>query len=435
MTYLIEPIAGKHRALVFGMSWASVIGANPEKQVRQHARKKKAQFYTRGRARSTIVGLLRLHKNEEKPAKRLDLYSAAAAFARAYDRGAVAVCLPVRENCIWVSAAIDGMVQTGTDTIHTNSEAAAQHLEQLRQQHPTLQVLGDTTEGKLQEGVFLDNLTESVKLHRTTIGWLDVPLAFWLVLLVGTAFVLWQYARAYYLAQQQALVTDTLAPPPVDARAAWESALQRWAHAQQMQATPTLHAMLTSLSNLPLSPGRWELTEADCQPTQCQVWYRRTRLADNPSLRAALPTHWSIQWIGMDSANVLVPTPAHAGVGGQIAAMPTEENWQLQVLAHWQRLRPAMQDIRIGVKTPVSIPAPQGQDAAGNPVPLPLPAGLQHPTLREVTIQAPLRTLAALTWPEQSQVLQLHVRRDDAAGADLARSIFHATLKGVIYVQ
>jgi len=435
---LIEPIAGSSRALVFGLVWASVIGAKPQQQARRHARKAKAQFYTRARTRSTVVGLLTLRRGEHRQIKTLDLYSAAAAFARAYDRGAVAVHLPLRDGGFWVGAAVDGMVQVGTDVIHDTAEAAAQHLARLRQQHPTLQVLGNgASDGRLQEGVFLDNLTEAVKLQRTAVMASDLPLALWLTLGALAALLAWQTFSQRHAAQQHALLHASRQSVAVDPVAAWRDALHTWAQHQTMHGMPTLYAMLDSIARMPVSPGRWELDAIDCQPTLCQAWYRRTRLADNPGLQAALPPEWPIQWIDIDSARVSVPTHWQSKQRGDISAMLDEHTYVHDVLAHWQRLRPAMQDMRIGAKTAVEIPAPLAPDVDGNPAPLPFPArsGLTRPFLREVTIHAPLRTLQTLAWPAQSQVLLLQVRRHHPSDVDLVHSVFHAMLKGVIYVQ
>jgi len=438
MRTLIEPIAGSSRALAFGLVWASVIGTKPEKQARQHARKANAQFYTRARTRSTVVGLLTLRQSENRRIKKLDLYSAAAAFARAYDRGAVAVHLPLRDGGFWVSAAVDGMIQIGTDVIHDTAEAAAQHLAHLRQQHPTLQVLGsDTSDGKLQEGVFLDNLTETVKLQRTTVTASDLPWALWLMLGVLAALLAWQTFSQRHAARQQALLDASRQRVAVDPVAAWRDALHAWAQGQTMHGMPALYAMLASIARMPVSPGRWELDTIDCQPTLCQALYRRTRLADNPSLHAALPPEWSIQWIDIDSARISVPTHWRSNQRGDLTAMLDEHTYVHDMLAHWQRLRPAMQDIRIGAKTAVEIPAPLAPNVDGNPAPLPFPAqsGLTRPFLREVTIHAPLRTMQTLAWPTQSQVLLLQVRRSRPSDVDLVHSVFHAMFKGVMYVQ
>jgi len=438
MRTLIEPIAGSARALVFGLVWASVIGAKPEKQARQHARKAKAQFYTRARTRSTVVGLLTLRKSDYRQTKKRDLYSAAAAFARAYDRGVVAVHLPLRDGGFWVSAAIDGMVQIGTDVIHDTAEAAAQHLAQLRQTHPTLQVLGNAAgEVKLQEGVFLDNLTETVKLQRIGVTVLDLPRALWLVLGALAALLAWQTFSQQHAARQQALLQASRQMAVVDPVAAWREALHAWAQGQTMHGMPAVTAMLASIGQLPVSPGRWELDVIDCEPALCQALYRRTRLADNPSLQMALPPEWAIEWIDLDHARVSVPTHWHSHQRGDIAAMPDAHAYVHNVLAHWQRLRPALEDIRIGPKTAVVVPAPLVPNVDGQPVPLPFPeqSDLLRPFVREVTLHAPLRTLPTLAWPAQSQVLLLQVRRSHPSVVDLAHSAFHAMLKGVLYVQ
>jgi len=445
MHHLIEPIAGSQRALVFGVVWASVIGANPEREARRHARKVKAHFYTRARARSTVVGTLTFPRGRrtekmqtQKQTHKLDLYSAAAAFARAYDRGAVAVHLPLRDGGVWVSAAVDGMVQIGTDVIHDSAAAAQQHLERLRQMHPALQVLGhEAGEGRLQEGVFLDNLTEAVRLQRVATTLPDLPPLFWLGISVLASLLIWQIVSHYRTVQQQTLLQAGRTAPTIDPVSAWQAALHTWSQGQTMHGMSAVNAMLASIARLPVSPGRWELDTIDCQPTRCQALYRRTRLADNPSLQAALPSAWPIQWIDMDNASVSVPTHWQGDQRGDVAAMPDEHTYVEEVLAHWQRLHAAMQDIRIGPKTAVALAAPLAADADGNLVPVPLPpqSDLQLPMLREVTIHAPLRTIAVLAWPEQSQVSLLQVRRQPATDVDLTRSVFQAMLKGVIYVR
>jgi len=442
MRTLIEPLAGSPRALVFGAVWSSTIGANPEKQARIRARKARAQFYTRARTRSTVVGLLILRHAREKPAKTLTLYSAAAAFAHAYDRGSVAVCLPLRDGGFWVSAAVDGMVQIGSDVIHDTPQAAQQQLEQLRQQHPALQVYGsDAGQTPLGEGVFLDHLTDATAMRRVTSSIFTLPLTAWLILGALAALLVWHVVSERRAAQQQALHEAERQTHAVDAVAAWRAALQTWAQAQAMHGMAAVTAMLESVARLPVAPGRWELDTVDCQPALCQALYRRTRLADTPSLQAALPPDWRIQWLDMDNARVTVPTHWVGTQRGDLAAMPGEQAYVQDVLTHWQRLKPAMEDIRIGAKTPVDVPAPLAPNADGSPAPLPFPvqsaaqSGLIRPFVREITLHAPLRTIAALALPDQTQILLLQVRRRHAEDADLNHSAFHAMLKGVMYVQ
>jgi len=464
--YLIEPLAGSQQALVFGLTWASTIGANPQKQARQHARRAKAQFYTRGRTRSTVVGTLTLRHPKDtvgrplsentldatrqqslrrRPSwlvgrKTLDLYSAAAAFAHAYDRGAVAVHLPLRDGWIWVSAAVDGIVQIGSDVIHASAEAAQQHLQQLRALHPGLQVLESNAasgQTQLREGVFLDHLGEAVKLQRVAATLSDLPMRTWLTLGALAAILIWQGIAQYRGARQQALRDASVPITAIDPVSAWKDALHTWSQGQAMHGMSAIDAMMASIARFPVAPGRWELDTVDCQPAHCQALYRRTRLADNPSLQAALPPEWRIQWHDMDSASVSAPTHWQGSQRGDITAMPDERTYVQDLLTHWQRLRPAMEDIRIGAKTLVNIPAPVAPNADGNPAPLPFPvqSGLIRPALREITVHAPLRTIATLAWPAQSQVLLLQVHRSRRADVHLTRSAFHATLKGVMYVQ
>lgn len=442
MTSLIQPLPGDNdRALVFGLRWASSISANPEQEARRIARQARAAYYTRARARSTVVGMLILEQRNARPGRKTTLYSAAAAFARAHERGTVALRLALSDAPdapIWVTAAKDGMVLVGTDNLYPSAADAQQYLDQLRNAHPDLQVFGDRDGDTPPAAGFLrDNLTVGTQLRRTTFTLPDISAGAWLLLATITLLAAWQFASQWHAQRQRDRDDAIRKAETVDPVAAWQATLAQWEQSQRMHGMPGLHAMFETAASVPFAPGRWQLTEIDCHPAQCTAAYRRTRLADNPSLRQALDKDIAIQFTGLDAATIRLPIRWQPDTTGNIARMPTPQALQQDLYVHWQGLRPALGDLRIDPRTPAVITAPLGPNSDGNPAPLAFPAhaGLPYPHTQEFVINAPLRSIPYVALPAQSQILQLHIRPSDTQEPDLQRSALHATLKGILYVQ
>lgn len=442
MTSLIQPLPGDHdRALVFGLRWASSISANPEQEARRIARQARAAYYTRARARSTVVGMLILDRRDARPGRKTALYSAAAAFARAHERGTVALRLALSDAPdapIWVTAAKDGMVLVGADNLYTAAADAQRYLDQLRHAHPDLQMFGNRDGDTMPADGFLrDNLTDSTQLRPAAFTLPDISTGTWLLLGAIVLLAAWQFASQWHAQRQRDRDDASRKAEPVDPVAAWQHALAQWEQSQRMHGMPGLHAMFETAASIPIAPGRWELTEIDCHPAQCTAAYRRTRLADNPSLRQALDPDIAIQFTALDAATIRLPIRWQPDTTGVIAQMPTQQALQQDLYALWQRLRPALDDLRLGQRTPAVITAPLAPNSDGSPAPLAFPAhaGLPYPHTQEFVINAPLRSMPYVALPAQSQILQLHIRPFDAREPDLQRSALHATLKGILYVQ
>lgn len=439
MKNLIQPIQGQSRALAFGLDWQTVLGENLDQLADQVAKRQRASYYTRGGSRSTVVGLLTLSRAQRKEFERLELYSAAAAFARARPQGVVAIRWNV-PNGVWVAAASDGVVLTGTDVIFDSEEEAQEALDELRSRYPDLTVFGDAEgERKLSTQLLLDQLDTATKLKNAKRVVARIPAPVWVVVAMIGLWMIADYAWEWYDAREVSRRKAELSIEHIDPVAEWSKTLNSWSRSVPQHSTEDFKAILASIGEVPVTAGRWELVEITCSfvGRSCNAQYQRTHLADNLSLIRSLPGHWSVRFLDLHNASA---SWSIDGLQPQTLAtteLPSDSEVETYWASMYQRLAPALTDIGLSKATRVGIDPPIYSRSDGRAVAVPFPEGssLKHPLERELVMNGPLRSLFLLNFPSSASLNTLHVRRAPTSQADIANSVLIANLTGKIYVH
>ncbi|WP_159069682.1 hypothetical protein [Achromobacter xylosoxidans] len=455
--YRLVPIAGTENQLVLGLAWQTLLGEDLAREALRTARRNQATHYTQSGARSPAVGLLKASGKESRAKTRSRLFSAAAAFALAHGHGPHVVSCALADGAIWLAVAVDGVVQAGGDRILRNAAEAQTAIDEAKARYGDIQLYSNEVAGALPFSLpqLAALANEQCALRRASFKLSMISPAWWVALGLLLAYLAWDSGASWWQERQiREQQRQQALHPVVDAAGLWKQALTTWANSIRVDGNAGLAQILAAIARVPAAPGRWQLVEVDCQPAtlSCSALYRRTRLADNPSLRAALPRNWDIQWLNLDNASARLPIPADERPSEQqrgasaptvkvmakvlaLADMPTanavNELWAPQ----WQALRPALTDFTLSPAAAVPVPAPNIKLPDGLEQPVALPVGMTLPQARELVINAPLRSFYALSLPPTSAITQLQVRYAPQVQPALLTSQFMATLKGTIYVQ
>jgi hypothetical protein len=434
MNYVIAPLPDGRRALVLGMAWQTILGDNLRKIAHKAARAGGAHWYVHPGERSHALGTLRLQRSGQKPKSGTKLYSGAAAFARAYANGAVAVEYELSDGQYWVAVAVDGVVQVESDRILPNAEAARQLIEAWREKWSNLVVYADAPEQTLT--AIETKLDSSTELRRANLTLATLPPAVWIVLAAGAGWLAWDYGYGWYAEQERAKARAMQKAAPVDAVAEWRNTLTKWLTTTSVHGQPGLQSLLAEINRLPVRPGRWDLVEIDCSVANCLATYKRGELGTNESLRSALPSDWRISWSGLTGAVVAWEPTLHA-TNLATSVLPSLTALEEENATAWQQVLPAFSDVSIKEIGVVKIPAPMAQTVSGpQPIAFPTTGDMTLPTQYELTVNSPLRSLGLAPVPTSFMIDRLHIRYSAAnQAAGLANSALTATLKGTIYAQ
>lgn len=467
--YRLVPITGTQNQLVLGLAWQTLLGEDLAREALRTARRNQATHYTQSGARSPAVGLLKARGKESRAKTRARLFSAAAAFAQAHAHGPHVVSCALADGAIWLAVAVDGVVQAGGDRILRSAADAQTAIEEAKARYGDIQLYSSEVAGALPFSLpqLAALANEQCALRRASFKLSMISPAWWAALGLLLAYLAWDTGASWWQERQiREQQRQQALHPEVDAAGLWKQALTTWADSVRVDGDVGLARILAAIDQVPAAPGRWQLVEVDCQPaaSSCTALYRRTRLADNRSLRAALPEGWKIEWLNLDNASARLPIRSDGKPDGKpsntpgdkpndqqraasaptvsgatrtlaLADLPTasalNESWAPQ----WQALRPALADFTLSPATAVPVPAPNIKLPDGLEQPVALPPGMKLPQARELVINAPLRSFHALPLPPASAITQLQVRYTPQVQPALLTSQFMATLKGTIYVQ
>ncbi|MFY3457733.1 hypothetical protein ACOTJD_13810 [Achromobacter xylosoxidans] len=451
--YRLVPISGTDNQLVLGLTWQTLLGEDLAREALRTARRNQATHYTQSGARSPAVGLLKASGKESRAKSRSRLFSAAAAFAQAHAHGPHVVSCALADGAIWLAVAVDGVVQAGGDRILRSAAQAQTAIDEARARYGDIQLYSNEVPGaspfSLPQLAALAN--EQCTLRRASFKLSMIAPAWWVALSLLLAYLAWDTGASWWQERQvREQQRQQALHPEVDAAELWKQALNTWADSVRVDGDAGLARILAAIDQIPAAPGRWQLVEVDCRPAEsrCAALYRRTRLADNNSLRAALPQGWGIQWLNLDSATVHLPIApideqdtgsAARGRGANrtlaLAGLPTASALNESWMPQWQALRPALADFTLSPAAAVPVPAPNIKLPDGLEQPVALPPGMKLPQARELIINAPLRSFFALQLPPASTITQLQARYTPDVRPALLTSQFMATFKGTIYVQ
>jgi len=428
MTYDIQTLQGGRRALVMGMTWRALLGEKLDKLARSEARRSKATHYCRG-GRSNVVGLLTVKKADRR--RQVRLYSAAAAFARSHTRssGVVAARVALDEDRVWIAAALNGSVLPDSDRIGSVQEAA-DLLAELHARHPGMTVYGDGGDFELNEHSLQSNLREEAVLIPARMDIVSVPWPIRALALVALAYIAWDYGSDWWQQQQRLKARAALDTVEVDAAGLWRNTLNAWSQGVELHGTAGLWSVFRHLEDMPLNPGRWQLSRVRCLPQSCEGSYQRLRLGTRDSLTEAIPPHWSVSWEGFDNAVVHVPL--------ELASQPlrVQDLLPLNVVdqgfsVSLQRAASLFESARLNPPQTVLTATPTVTTLTGAQA-VPRPSGMQLPMSRTFTLTGPLRSLLALDLPPHVAIDEITFRTSDGEPR-LARSRIAATLHGTYY--
>jgi hypothetical protein len=439
-SYRLVAIPGSANKLVFGLKWRTILGEDLQKLALQTARKAKATHYVQSDARSSSVGLVTAKGSETRAKSRATLFSGAAAFAQMHRHGTHVVACTLPDDSVWLAVVIDGVVQTGGDTIFLDQAAAKSAVEEVTARYREHQLHSDYL---TQARVFsLQQLTAHVNaqsaLRRASFRLSMVSPIWWVLIAAVLAYEAWDYGSTWWQERQARLQElAEAAQPEFDADALWNNAISTWAKSVKTQGSTGLDVLLNQVLAVPVEPGRWRLTEVDCRPGAgtCAATYRRTRLADNHTLRAALADSFRVIHPDLDTATATWQLPkALATQMLPLKDLPAPDAIQTLWEPSWQALRPALTDFTLSKPASAQVVVPNIKLPNGLEQAVPMPQGTKLPASRALVINAPLRSLYGLAVPTTTQITQLHVRYQPDSAPGLAASAFSATLKGDIYV-
>ncbi|OZI62094.1 hypothetical protein [Bordetella genomosp. 11] len=441
--YRIVPIPGTPNALVLGMTWQTVLGQDLTVAAMRAARQARATHFTQSGPRSPAVGLLVASGRERRAKARSRLYSAAAAFAQLQRHGTQIAYAPLASGEVWIAVVVDGVVQAGGDMLLDDAQSAREKLDSLIERYGDVVVHGTDTDGT--QSFSLSQLStqtnQQSSLRRAAFRLSMVPPLWWAVLGLLLTYLAWDAGSSWWQARQ-ARARDRLQAlqNAVDAKAVWHQALANWSHTVRIDGEPGLDQILQRIAQVPLNPGRWMLVEVDCRPDAgaCSTVYRRTRLADSNTLKAALPIDWKFTLHDLDTAIVqwkLPASPEKQPTTLDLGALPSERDLEKTWVPSWQALRPALQDFSLTAPTVVGVRPPNIKLPNGLEQPVERPASIALPAMRSLVINAPLRSLYGLALPPTTALVQVQVRHQPDAQPRLTTSELAVTLKGTLYVQ
>ncbi|MHB0818486.1 type 4b pilus protein PilO2 [Stutzerimonas stutzeri] len=420
-------------ALVFGLNWDTLVGANIERQSYKWASASKASHYVRAGRHSPATGYvhLKLRKNQRKQR----LYSAAAIFAQSHSQGVFLERLDLPDGRQWVVAAQDGVVISGTDRICTPDEANAL-VETLVERYP--QIVQITTE-ETEFSYFLNEkslLLDVRSLVERTPMWMRYVAG--LVLILMLADITWTQYTQYKARQER----QQQAAQFIDVDALWIKTLDEWQNGISLHGLAGLRTIYDSLGALPLSIGSWTLAEAGCNSSvagwQCNAHYRRVA-GSNESFRQHAPRNWTVGWNGLGGAVGNWNIPFTRIVLDRLT-LPRIEDVSLSYVSELQGVLPAFNTYTLDPPASVDIPNPVVTRADGLTQTYPHPGSggdnLKIPKIQHFKLDAPLRSLSVLPLMDSTTIDSIRVvHKTGAAGQSLTKSIFAAQVTGAFYVQ
>lgn len=440
LSYRLVAIPGTSNQLVLGIRWQTVLGEDLQKEALRLARKVKATHFVHSDARSPSVGLLVAKGKERRAKTRASLFSAASAFAQMHRHGTHIVALNLPDKSEWIAVIVAGVVQAGGDTVFADAQAAQRALDEALSRYGEAQLHGDRTQSRpfsLQQLAAHTNQQSS--LRRAGFSLAMVSPFWWTILGLFLVYEAWDISMGLWDDRQARIAQEMLAAQPeIDPATLWTKAITAWAKTARTLGEPGLTPLLQQVESVPTEPGRWKLIEVDCRPQarSCSAKYQRTRLADNRTLLAALPSTWKIDHPDLETANASWTIPgALASQTLVLADLPDAKAMRQAWEPSWQALRPALQDLSLSPPGQVAITVPNIKLSNGLEQPVVRPKEIKLPATRALVINAPLRSLYGLALPRTTEVTQLQMRFMPDTSPGLTTSAFVTTLKGTIYVE
>ncbi len=407
--------------VIFGMDWTALVGGQPLKLARKHARLVRATHFLLVGAPATTVGCVQLEK--QYFAQSCGMYSAAALFSSAYPNAAVACLVRFEEGGYWMVASHSGSIISETDRWFLDVEAALAALKAIRLRFPSLVVHEGLIASSTQLPAWLNSkCSEQARVlvlravrHRLKNRTAALALGIFVCLWAN-----WFYSKS----DQNAAVTQ------VNPAQRWLDALAQYGQQHPMHRFSDLMRVMTAWRRVPFNPSGWQLLRVQCEPVSvdwsCAAHYHRQhRFALNQHLEAVKPDEWEFHAVSLDRA-MLTWRLSQAAETLDFSQASLGLDWMTSL----QRLSPLFEHIQLGLASKLSVSAPL--DSQG--LALERPAGLPVWQQRTLALKGPLRALTAL------QTLNAPVRWRSAtlevgniSGQELTRSALVVKLLGDLF--
>jgi hypothetical protein len=407
--------------VIFGMDWTAIVGGQPLKLARKHARLVRATHFLVVGAPAMTVGCAQLER--QYFAQSCGLYSAAALFSVAYPSAAVACIVRFEEGGCWMVASHSGSIMSDTDRWFADTAAALAALSEIRRRFPHLVVYEGLVASSSQLPAWLnDKCSEQARVlvHPSTRIRVKSR-AVMLLLLIGVGLWVKGFDPR---AQHDATTTEMHPSQP------WLDTIAQYSKQQPVHEFSDLMRVMAAWRRVPFDPAGWQLLRVQCEPVffdwSCAAHYlRRHRFAVNQQLEAAKPDDWEFHAVALDRA-MLTWSLLSAAQSFNWAQAPVRVDWMTSL----QRLSPLFEHIQLGLSSKLAMHPPH--DAQGRP--LERPADLPNWHQRSLALKGPLRTLTALqalTAPVRWRSATLEV--GNISGQELTRSALVVQLIGDLF--
>jgi hypothetical protein len=407
--------------VIFGMDWTAIVGGQPLKLARKHARQVRATHFLVVGAPAMTVGCAQLDK--QYFAQSCGIYSAAALFSVAYPSAAVACVVRFEEGGCWMVASHSGSIMSETDRWFVDANAALAALGEIRRRFPHLVVHEGLIASSSQLPAWLnDKCSEQARVlvhpsARVRVKSRAVVLL--LIVVVG----LW--VKGFDPRSDHDATTTQMHP-----NQPWLDVIGRYSQQHPVHEFSDLMRVMAAWRRVPFDPAGWQLLRVQCEPVffdwSCAAHYRRQhRFALNQQLEAVKPDEWQFHAVALDRA-MLTWNLLRAAQPFNWAQEPLRIDWMTSL----QRLSPLFEHIQLGLSSKLSMSPPL--DAQGRP--LERPANLPNWHQRSLALKGPLRTLTALqtlTVPVRWRSATLEV--GNISGQELTRSVLVVQLIGDLF--
>lgn len=421
-------------AVVFGLEWESLIGSKLEKQSQQRAAELSATHYIRAGRHSTSFGHATL-KGAANKGKGRKLYSAAAIFAQTHPQGVFWECKEMEAGSVWLVASQDGVVITDTDLV-CSREDADEIIHALRVRYPHIVQVSERDE--LDYVYYLNDRTLMVEV-TSFIDAIPTPVKVVAAVLLGLMVIDigWDQFKSYQARMEQ----EKLALSQSDVERLWAQALDEWQSRVFLVGADELQDAYTSLVNIPLKIGHWNLTSAGCDATvagwNCEASYKRS-LGTSISFKTFAPENWSITWNGLDGATGRWKVPFKAPVLDRTTLKANGIG--LDYISELQSVLPAFELYTLFPPEKPAIEEPSNPNSKGGrartyPHPNNGNPLLAIPSFQRFRVEAPLRSINLLPSTEQLAFEKIQFTYGVAGSQSLTKSMFKAILTGRIYVK
>jgi len=407
--------------VIFGMDWTAIVGGQPLKLARRHARLVRATHFLVVGAPAMTVGCVQLEK--QYFAQSCGIYSAAALFSVAYPSAAVACVVRFEEGGCWMVASHSGSIMSETDRWFADGATALVALNEIRSRFPHLVVYEGLIASSTQLPAWLnDKCSEQARVlaHQSVrLGGKSRATAVLLIVAAG----LW--LKWFDPSLEHASIVAPLQP-----RQPWLDTIGHYSQQHPVHGFSDLMQVMAGWRRVPFDPAGWQLLRVQCEPVSfdwsCAAHYRRQhRFALNQQLEATKPDDWEFHAVALDRA-MLTWTLLRAAQPLNWAQKPMQPDWMTSL----QRLSPLFEHIQLGLSSKLTMSAPL--DAQGRP--LERPADFPNWYQRSLALKGPLRALTAL------QALNAPVRWRSAtlevgniSGQELTRSALVVQLIGDLF--